>query len=1462
MRVAGRVVAMAVLGVAAMVGADPVCDTSNLIHRWSFNGNLEDSVGGLTATSSGIVRWDAEVQANATQIRICGNGHNTAWVDLGTGLVPAEGGSATFEIWATPLVVQNWSRIIDIGNSDQDYICMTWTQGTTVNSDRVDLHVAGASILTVDNALQPTLGRPYHISLVITPADEGKSTLSIALRDTTTGAILRSGSKTTSAAWGTATVAAYAKCLLGCSMYTGDSDANALYNEVRIWKTALTPEQLSFSARLGPDVLPDSDIEGDATLALTSDNGSVSVNGAAGVGSGSVTLSRKTDATLVATAANGYNFVRWTGDTGRIISGDATSPEITVSTMPGDVSLVAEYESQANAVYAKIENNAFTYLTANKKTALEPAGGMNEGITILFNSDSEYQQLKAKSADVAKSAGVKVDGTAKLNEPHDWTELDYSLGTGMVDINGKALTTKSVKADSGASYAIPLANADFQADWVVSGERNRTAPKGWEVGGGVWLLKNNSDMGDNNTKNGSVWCVTDVGGYIQQKFSVGQAGALTVNYSNSSAVGYYLANSSYAIKVDGATVKSETNIHWQPSARSFTTYVGAGTHTIQFTCTASDTSVKGIEWDNISLNFTPKGHYTSGISGLANGGFEANPVDSGAIISQYPEGWICGGDVRLMKNNTTYGDNNTKNGSVWCVTLPNGYIEQKFRMLKAGSITVNYTNTSAVDAYTRHSSYAIKLDGETVKTESNIHWQPSARSFTAEVAPGVHSIQFTCTGSDNSKIKGIVWDNISISGIQGGVLDFQIAEDPKSNGFVNGNFEANPVNAGEVISKVPEGWIVGGDVRLMKNNRTYGDNNTFNGSVWCLTFPDGYIEQMFRTTTAGSITVNYTNTSAVDAYTRNSSYAIIIDGATVKAETNIHWNPSARSVTTQVAPGLHTIRFTCTGSSSGIKGIVWDNISISGASCGLEVITPTVNNEVPIAGGANLMVVKSGTGTFLANKSGQAYSGGTLVMDGELMVGNNTALGSASEVTVDPDGILELNGKGDIYNYSFVLNGGVLQNTVADLGEGTAQIAKLRLTADSTFIPYCSYGLIGSGYAATTLDLAGHTLTVPIGTGKKFYLFNTTVTAGTLDVSGDGWLVADKTAVNASAADLLVNSALDIRVPFTAGSYEALYTGNDNAGAQPISVQRTFKPHSSAYHGVTLMNNATIDLTACPETLNTPSRFTSGANEFVLQAAEVVTPLQSIESTGTQWIDTGYVCTANTRIEASINTCSRSQAWGVLFGVTGGDRSSDGVLLRYYNDTTTLNGWFCNAAYEEAQVENLQGQDVEVVLEANKMTLNGVEKAITTSATPYASPLYLFCGNNAGSAWRHQSMRLYSMKISEGGVLKRDFVPGRNRDGVVGLWDRVESKFYANKGSGTFTAVEISDETPEPYVLPTNLSIELHGRALNFSKILGWNGIPSDVNFTPTEATRNDHVIFDVRADGLYVPRNTVIYFR
>ena len=48
--------------------------------------------------------------------------------------------------------------------------------------------------------------------------------------------------------------------------------------------------------------------------------------------------------------------------------------------------------------------------------------------------------------------------------------------------------------------------------------------------------------------------------------------------------------------------------------------------------------------------------------------------------------------------------------------------------------------------------------------------------------------------------------------------------------------------------------------------------------------------------------------------------------------------------------------------------------------------------------------------------------------------------------------------------------------------------------------------------------------------------------------------------------------------------------------------------------------------------------------------------------------------------------------------------------------------------------------------------------------------------------------KLRSCKIYDNGTLVRDFIPCKNASGVIGLWDDVNSAFYQNAGSGTFTA--------------------------------------------------------------------------
>ena len=215
---------------------------------------------------------------------------------------------------------------------------------------------------------------------------------------------------------------------------------------------------------------------------------------------------------------------------------------------------------------------------------------------------------------------------------------------------------------------------------------------------------------------------------------------------------------------------------------------------------------------------------------------------------------------------------------------------------------------------------------------------------------------------------------------------------------------------------------------------------------------------------------------------------------------------------------------------------------------------------------------------------------------------------------------------------------------------------------------------------------------------------------------------------------------------------------------------------------------------------------------FAAVAAEAATlpsgyqAVEYIESTvsGKQYIDTGYVPTFNTRVEADFNPLAKSDDWAVFFGVTSDDNWRDGVLLRYSNGTK-INGWFCNEHYEDVQIDGLENTRIKAVLKEDGMTLNGQTVPITRTGEPYNGSIYLFCGNNrGGEPWRYHAMRLYSFKIYENDELKRDFVPCiETATSKAGLYETVEGKFYGNAGDGKFLASLPSGYLPTEYIEST-----------------------------------------------------------
>lgn len=231
--------------------ASPEVDggADKLAHRWSFNGNLVDAVSGKTGSAIGAI------SADGTSYTLPGGTHGTGYLDLGH-VFPTNEPAMTLEIWATQISPKYYSHIFHVGTG-QNQMSMEWSLATYIDYDEL-----GCPGIVIDNNglcthLAPyTLNTEFHISVVVAPQADGTSKVAYCKRDATTGEILKKREYTSPIGWSLAMLDDDELCLGHCIGGRVENDANARYNEVRIWKKALTDEELKKSVEVGPDLLP------------------------------------------------------------------------------------------------------------------------------------------------------------------------------------------------------------------------------------------------------------------------------------------------------------------------------------------------------------------------------------------------------------------------------------------------------------------------------------------------------------------------------------------------------------------------------------------------------------------------------------------------------------------------------------------------------------------------------------------------------------------------------------------------------------------------------------------------------------------------------------------------------------------------------------------------------------------------------------------------------------------------------------------------------------------------------------------------------------------------------------------------------------------------------------------------------------------------------------------------------
>ena len=195
------------------------------------------------------------------------------------------------------------------------------------------------------------------------------------------------------------------------------------------------------------------------------------------------------------------------------------------------------------------------------------------------------------------------------------------------------------------------------------------------------------------------------------------------------------------------------------------------------------------------------------------------------------------------------------------------------------------------------------------------------------------------------------------------------------------------------------------------------------------------------------------------------------------------------------------------------------------------------------------------------------------------------------------------------------------------------------------------------------------------------------------------------------------------------------------------------------------------------------NNFKAGAEKSTIAA--VGTPIEYIQSSGTQYINSGFIPKATTRTIMKAEPMSWS-AWSAFFGTRNATSptASQAYIAAVPAATLYRSDYFGSSLTAETstimQITNIDKNK-------NICSFNNIMITNTSSTVNATTNMFLLALNDVGTAKYFLSAKLYSCKIYDGDTLVRDFIPIKTTTNVYGLWDKVNKVFYPNAGTGTFT---------------------------------------------------------------------------
>ena len=208
--------------------------------------------------------------------------------------------------------------------------------------------------------------------------------------------------------------------------------------------------------------------------------------------------------------------------------------------------------------------------------------------------------------------------------------------------------------------------------------------------------------------------------------------------------------------------------------------------------------------------------------------------------------------------------------------------------------------------------------------------------------------------------------------------------------------------------------------------------------------------------------------------------------------------------------------------------------------------------------------------------------------------------------------------------------------------------------------------------------------------------------------------------------------------------------------------------------------------------------------EFISRLPQGYQEVEYIESSGTQYINTGVIPTVDTGVKVRGHFASVQDSDNIILGASdqtsfnnGKPYSIDpfpdkvyfpfGGIVPDSTDTITI-----------AQTKNTQYEYTLNYMNSGKASVDTQQLTLPARTSMTSNAMYLFCLNGNGTAGYYARFALGYLQITQGETVIHDYVPCyRKADNVAGLYDIVTGTFLTNAGSGTFAVGNNSNKRSE-----------------------------------------------------------------